>query len=190
MQDSLDSQGGDASHLKTVTPTNLEAALKKQEHGRSTTGEVLVEKMNTQMGVEIRSPSKSGKYPQYSFQHAIGTREAEIRDKIKSTKEELNEVLNQLDEFERSDEQIDLTRPAEQLKEAVRRREKTDEEILQDDDMADLSPETRALMMKVLNKNEYQRIDSGRMGDLNQQSNKKKQLNHMLSVVKQGIDSR
>lgn len=145
------------------------------------------------MGVEIRSPSKSGKYPQYSFQQVIGTREAEIRDKIKSTKEELNEVLNQLDEFERSDEKVDLnnvSRPAEQLKEAVRRREKTDEEIMQDDDMADLSPETRALMIKVLNKNEYQRIDSGRLGDLNQQSNKKKQLNHMLYVAKQGIDSR
>ena len=67
-------------------------------------------------------------------------------------------MLNQLDEFERSDEKVDLnnvSRPAKQLKEAVRRREKTDEEILQDDDMADLSPETRALMMKVLNKNEY-----------------------------------
>ena len=153
----------------------------------------MVDKMNTQMGVEIKSPSKSGKYPQYSFQQIIGTREAEIRDKIKSTKEELDEVLNQLDDFERSNEKVDLSnlsRPAEKLKEAVRRREMTDEEILQDDDMADLSPETRALMMKVLNKNEYQRIESGRMGDLNQQSNKKKQLNHMLSVVKQGIDSR
>jgi len=56
--------------------------------------------------------------------------------------------------------------------------------------MADLSPETRELMLKVLNKKEYQRIDTERMGDLNQGSNKKKQLHHMLTVAKQGIDSR
>ena len=56
--------------------------------------------------------------------------------------------------------------------------------------MADLSPETRALMIKVLSKKDYERIDTDRMGDMNQESNKKKQLNHMLSVVKQGIDSR
>ena len=95
--------------MATVTPTNLEAIIRKHEQGsRSNTGEVLVEKMTSQMAVEIKSPSKSGKFPQYSFQQAIGTREAEIRDKIKSTKEELHEVLHQLDEFERSDEKIDL----------------------------------------------------------------------------------
>lgn len=67
------------------------------------------------MATDLKSPSKSGKFPVYSFQKVIGAREAEIRNKIKSTKEELHEVLNQLDEFERSDEKIDLqnTTPGE-----------------------------------------------------------------------------
>lgn len=83
--------------------------------------------MISQMAVELRSPSKSGKYPQYSFQQKGGAppaittaatagtsstvmahREAQIRDKIIATKQELNQVLNQLDEFDRSDEKINL----------------------------------------------------------------------------------
>jgi hypothetical protein len=146
--------------------------------------------MHVQMAVELRSPSKSGKFPSapYSFQvGALATRDAEIWDKIQATKEELHEVLNQLDEFDRSEEQINLQ---EMSKNTQGSRRRDLQEVEEDDDMADLSPETRALMERVMNKREYQRIDTDRMGDLKEDSNKKKQLKHMLSVVKQGIDSR
>ena len=64
------------------------------------------------MAVDLKSPSKSGPFPSvpYSFQvTSLATREAEIRDKIQATKEELHEVLNQLNnDFDRSDELINL----------------------------------------------------------------------------------
>ena len=124
----------------------------------------LVDRINEQMATEIRSPSKSGKYPAYSFQKpSLNTREQDIRDKIKSTKEELNEVLHQLNnDFSRSDHPVDLHASTANPPD--------------DDDMTDLSPETRELMLKVLNKKEYKRQNTDEMNPLNLKNNKKQQL--------------
>ncbi len=56
--------------------------------------------------------------------------------------------------------------------------------------MGDLSFETRQLMEKVLNKKSYERQDTDRLNTVNTDTYKKKQLNHMMSLVKQSMDSR
>lgn len=106
--------------------------------------ESLMVRMAREMEQDIKGPAQTGEYPAYSFQKSsqvFGKREQEIRDKIMFTKQELNQVLNQLNEFD-------------QEHNPRRRDTLTNEQkqILEDDDMADLSFETRQLMERVLNK--------------------------------------
>lgn len=130
--------------------------------------------MANEMEKDIKGPAQTGDYPAYSFQKNtyIGKRDQEIRDKIKFTKEELNQVLNQLNEFDNDHK--------------ARRRDTLDEEEqVEDDDMADLSPETRQLMERVLNKKNTEQINP-----MNPQTHKQKQLTHMMSLGKKIIDTR
>lgn len=60
-------------------------------------------RMAKEMEQDIKGPAQTGEYPAYSFQknsQIFGKREQEIRDKIMFTKQELNQVLNQLNEFD------------------------------------------------------------------------------------------
>lgn len=67
----------------------------------------------------------------YSFQKGINAREQDIRERIKSTKEELKEVLMSLEE-----DFNDRVEESTQIKQ-------NPAAINDEDDMADLSPETR-----------------------------------------------
>ena len=101
----------------------------------------LLVKMANEMEKDIKGPAQTGEYLAYSFQKysQIGKRDQEIRDKIKFTKQELDQVLNQLNEFD-------------QDQKGRRRDLENEQDNLEDDDMGDLSPETRQLMERVLNK--------------------------------------